>query len=498
MRVLAISIDALDPELTRALIDDGELPTLASLLDTGTWAEVDSRADVGSGAVWPTFLTGSDPNAHELYFGWRWDPGAMACTPADHAPAFWEAMRAKGEPVGQFDVPFATTEPVAGGFSVSGWGAHQEILGSLDFYPAWVRELVKSKGRHPYQGLPETPLRFRDRASREELSAACVRSAAMRADLVIRLMDRAEARTNFVNFSEVHRASHQLWRTADPYHPLYTGLGSSERGLGRPDIRDVYREVDRQAGRMIEAAGPETAVAVFSLHGMRPTLGIPAILEPLLVELGFAARGEFTDLSWGGRARALFGTAKRRAPAPLKRLYHRATTTELRHRLATPTMVRPYAWPRTRAFALPTDQHGYVKVNLAGRETEGIVPESEYVDTCDELERILLGLRNADGERLVTDVLRPEREWGEPPQRLPDLIAHWAEPAFAGRVRAVSGSVAVEADPDRPDRIGQHAPHGVCILDPRLTSKSVGEVVAGKDLHRLLVGEAAGAPTATV
>ena len=45
-------------------------------------------------------------------------------------------------------------------------------------------------------------------------------------------------------------------------------------------------------------------------------------------------------------------------------------------------------WARTRAFSLPSDMTAYVRVNLKGREPEGVVAAGhEYEALCDELDR---------------------------------------------------------------------------------------------------------------
>ena len=76
-RVLAIGIDAAEANFVRQLIDLGELPALKSLLadeKSGKWLTVRSPAHIGSGAVWPTFMTAEEPNAHGMYSEWSWRP----------------------------------------------------------------------------------------------------------------------------------------------------------------------------------------------------------------------------------------------------------------------------------------------------------------------------------------------------------------------------------------------------------------------------------------
>ena len=69
-------------------------------------------------------------------------------------------------------------------------------------------------------------------------------------------------------------------------------------------------------------------------------------------------------------------------------------------------MLPAYDWANTRAFSLPTDQYGWIRVNLMGREAQGTVPVDQYDETCGELKEMLLGLVNDEGQPLVQDVVR--------------------------------------------------------------------------------------------
>lgn len=60
-----------------------------------------------------------------------------------------------------------------------------------------------------------------------------------------------------------------------------------------------------------------------------------------------------------------------------------------------------------RAFALPSYYDGRIRINLAGRESEGHVPVSEYEAECDEIETLLDACRDAaTGEKVVERVER--------------------------------------------------------------------------------------------
>jgi predicted AlkP superfamily phosphohydrolase/phosphomutase len=152
--------------------------------------------------------------------------------------------------------------------------------------------------------------------------------------------------------------------------------------------------------------------------------------------------------------------------------------------LARPTMLPVYDWKNTRAFSLPSDQYGWIRVNLAGREAQGSVPLDEYSETCEQLEKLLLGLVNEEGQPLVQDITRtaPTRA-GALGNPLPDLVVHWRDAAFAWPVK-IRGSK-VQVQPVGKKTTGQHASEGFCIYRGAGVQNLNG-TVAAKDLGRLI------------
>jgi hypothetical protein len=64
-------------------------------------------------------------------------------------------------------------------------------------------------------------------------------------------------------------------------------------------------------------------------------------------------------------------------------------------------------WPSMRWFALPTFADGHVRVNLAGREANGVVPAERYGETLEEIESVLRACRDArTGEPIVEGFIR--------------------------------------------------------------------------------------------
>lgn len=488
-RILAIGIDAAEASFVRQLIEQGELPALRSLLadnECGRWLSVQSPAHIGSGAVWPTFITGEEPTSHGVYSEWGWRPETMSLSRyhGRHLTPFWRPLAEQGIPVGVFDVPFALPVGVSKGFEVFEWWAHDSTGAGLQAGPDEVLSSVKQSPAHPLSANRFVNTTPDDPRDLKELTVACIEGVRVRGMLAQRLIRETSPRLSLIVFPEIHHAGHQMWHTIEPNHQVYSARKLNSGHALAPLLKDVYRAVDQQIGGLIEAAGNGATVMVFALHGMRPALGFPAFLGPLLTERGFSSLESWSSQSWTRRALSLLAATKSHTPDRLKKLYYKLTPTETTHKLARPTMIPVYDWQNTRAFSLPTDQYGWIRINLVGREAQGSVPLDQYNETCRQLEELLLGLANEDGQSLVRDVVRTAANAeGALSNPLPDLVVHWQFAAFAAPLKIQDSQVQVE--PVGKKSTGQHASEGFCIYRGRHTWGSEG-VVAAKDLGRLM------------
>ena len=490
-RVLAVGLDAAEPEFVRRMTGRGELPALGRLLAEGSWGRVEAGARVGSGAVWPTFFTGAGAAEHGVYSDWCWQPETMSLArhDASRLAPFWKGLADAGATVGVLDVPFAPLVGLSRGFEISEWGAHDSFEGRMKFGPAGIaRLLTEGVAPHPFSSDGRGAARPDDSDGLRKLSAACLEGARLRGELASRLIRETAPDLSVIVFPELHHAAHRLWHTVAPDDDLYARGAPPDSGPAgpiSPTLADIMREVDTQIARLMDAAGGDAAVLVFSLHGMRPARGLPAFLAPLLGELGFARTAGWESLSWKGRALSLVSAVKRRAPAGLKKLYHGNLPQSVTLRLAQPTMLPAYDWARTRAFALPTDQHGWVRVNLAGREARGCVPAAGYEDVCREVEEAVRAVRTEDGRPLVGDVVRTAADAGEAMSlRVPDLVVHWHDAAFELPVRV--GRLLLEAHPAAAGLTGQHSPEGFCVWKSR-GAPPAPDALDATELHRMMI-----------
>jgi predicted AlkP superfamily phosphohydrolase/phosphomutase len=486
-RVLAIGIDAAEPTLIRQLIEQDKLPTLKSLLAEGKWLRVKSPAHIGSGSVWPTFITGEEATRHGVYGEWAWQPQQMAVHRYNgrNLTPFWKALTDEGLRVGLLDVPFAPFLGLSEGFELSEWGPHDLLEGRRKISPAAVNDLVsQSVGPHPLHLDRLDVEGARDHHGLTKLTDECLEGVKLRGALAQQLLSKTKPQFSVIVFTEIHHTGHYLWHTIAPDHalyqqPLFKNLPRLKWGL-----EDIYCEVDRQIGGLLETVGSDATVLAFSLHGMKPSHGVPTLLEPLLCELGYAKRTDWATKSWTERGLALIASAKRNSPSAVKKAYYKMLPPTTTHRIARPTMLASYHWEHTRAFALPADQHGWVHINLKGREVKGIVPPEQYEEICQELEQMLLGLKASDGRPVVHHVVRTAQNVDQAmDQILPDLVVHWEDTAFSTPLTLKD--TGLQTEPAGKKFTGRHAVDGFCILkDPKRPYE--GDTLPATEIHRVI------------
>jgi predicted AlkP superfamily phosphohydrolase/phosphomutase len=461
--VLAIALDSAEATVVRKLADEGSMPAVAELLRRGAWRTVRSPVVVGSATVWPTFFSGAPPEEHGLYGEWVWDPDAMEMRRpvTDHVVPFWEDAALT---VGALGIPLARHSELRGGWRLSGWGLHDRWGSDAGLGPTLSIDGKRAPTLppHPFDAISTTPKSSTNRAGLQRLARACLAGAHARGDVAEELLRSSPPDLALVVFTEIHHASHHLWQTTWPEHPFYAGL---EPGL-KPDLLDIYRVVDDQVGRLAELA---RETIVFALHGMGPSRGIVGILNEVLESAGEAA----IDRGPASTPARVLAAAKRRVPERVKERWYARAPRRLTEAVAHANLLPRLRWEETRAFAMTTDQHGRVQVNLRGREARGVVEPSEYEPLLARLEGLLLGLEDDDGQRLVGRVMR----YGSPegPTRAPDLIVHWADAAH------LPGSdVTVH-----PELTGQHLSDGFCVLPEPLDDPGLPDVLEAGELAEL-------------
>jgi predicted AlkP superfamily phosphohydrolase/phosphomutase len=204
------------------------------------------------------------------------------------------------------------------------------------------------------------------------------------------------------------------------------GLDADSRNVLENALSDIYERMDRGLGRIV-AAVPDADVIVTTPMGMGVNMSrvdlLPGMLEAVLSGDGSASpksESRTERFLWWLRA-SVPTSVRAKAAAAL----HGPLTRETTMRLS----ALGVDWSRTPAFMLPSDHFGQVRLNVRGRERDGIVDPAAVGDLVDEIRTGLLSYRDPDGEPAVAavDHAPDALGTGERSELLPDLVVRWTE-----------------------------------------------------------------------
>ena len=66
-RVVIMGFDGMDPTLARKFMDEGKLPNLKKLAESGTFSKLETTQPSESPVAWASFATGVNPGKHNIY-----------------------------------------------------------------------------------------------------------------------------------------------------------------------------------------------------------------------------------------------------------------------------------------------------------------------------------------------------------------------------------------------------------------------------------------------
>ena len=430
-RVLLIGLDGADPELAARWMQEGRLPHLQALAERGILSPLEGVLPPVTYPAWTTCITGVNPGKHGITDFTEMIPGEYAIrflnSTDRKAPALWNILSDAGKRVCVLGVPGTYPPEPVNGIFVSGFDSPVSETTDRSFiYPeeAWSR--VRGWRFAPFQEHRITrdwygkALRLLKETIQEKTDIAC------------RLLKDEPWDFFMVVFGEADTASHHFWPLEDEQSPRRTG----DRVELQHPIRSIYECLDATVGRLVAAAGEDTLVLIVSDHGFGGA-GIETVhLNNFLAEHGWLHYGAASGSPL--KKLALRWLPAKGRGALFRRFQSMAARAESRSRFG------GIDWQHTRAWSDELDYFPAVRLNLAGREPEGIVPEEKYQDTVKEL-CVLLETFSPVSRALPRDAVY-EGPWTS---RAPDIIVElaWKEGYRYSCTRARGGSAVETLNP---------------------------------------------------
>ena len=422
-----LQFDAASARLLDRLLTEDRLPTLAALRDRGVWRQLDAPATEFAAGAQHTLYSGVELGDHGLFYPFQWsaqDQRVHYMGHFDAPPPIWEQLGRQGTRTLAVD-PYESRPPAdpPPGQLVCGWQLHDRVVLQEWASPGDThRRLERLFG--PPQPVDEV---FGRHSVREMLGLRrrLLGAPGRVADAAQLLMAEETFDLAWLTFCAAHVAGHQFWDLSqlDP-----EGLDdSAERILSRT-LEDVYVAVDAAIGRVLGSLPPGGDLIVLSPVGMDVNTSradllpemLSAILDPDPENGGVGARTESRRSIWWLRAALPSGLRAKVANA-----LPESAALELTARLE----MRGMDWSSTRAFAHPAENQGYIRLNLRGRERDGIVDPADADDLMDEIAAGILSFCELDGSPAVKSVEKVRERFGsgDRAHQLPDLIVKWVD-----------------------------------------------------------------------
>lgn len=420
-----LQLDAASASVLERLLGTGCLPTLAGLRDRGVWRDLDAPATQFAAGAQHSLYSGVELGEHGLFYPFQWSAEEqrvryMAAFPAP--PPIWERLGRRGTRTLAVD-PYESRPPAEEppGALVCGWQLHDRVV-----LREWSAPGTTHRRLERLFGAPQPVDEVFGRHSVDEmlgLRRRLLGAPGRVADAAGLLLGEEPFDLAWLTFCAAHVAGHQFFDLSQ--------LDGAEldadaaRVLGST-LDDVYAAIDVALARVLAALPPDADVMVISPVGMEVNTSradmLPEMLQAILSgrRATEPERASSSGAIWKLRAALPSGTRAKVAGALPERV-----ALDLTARLE----LRGMDWSTTTAFAHPAENQGYIRLNLKGRERDGIVEPADAPALLDRIADGILTFTDLDGAPAVKSVERVAELFpvGARAGQLPDLIVKWVD-----------------------------------------------------------------------
>ncbi|MFQ5669772.1 MAG: tetratricopeptide repeat protein [Acidobacteriota bacterium] len=288
-RVLLVGWDGADWNILDPLLEKGELPHLAHLIEAGARARLKTVAPVLSPVIWTSIATGVRPEKHGIVDFVAVDPKTGRQVPVTsnlrRVPALWNLVSERGLQVGM--IAWWATWPAeqVRGYLVSDRIAYQLFgLGERlpdspegKTWPPGLIDEIRPLIERPEEVNDDEVRRFANLpADQKDLSPAdlellsqfkvVLAATDTYEKIALRLANRDHPALRSVYFEASDTAAHLFM----PFRsPRRAGVDPDRFAIWRESVDAVYRHLDEILGRLLRTVDEKTTVLVVSDHGFR-------------------------------------------------------------------------------------------------------------------------------------------------------------------------------------------------------------------------------------
>lgn len=377
MKILLLGLDCAAPEL---LFGDEQLVNFRRLMQMGCYGELESTIPPITVPAWMCLSTSQDPGSLGVYgfrnrIDYSYSGLGIANSKSIQELALWDQVAREGKRAVIVGVPPSYPPRKVNGICV-GCFLTPDPAKDVYTHPASVKEeIAELVGEYAVdvKGF---------RTDKKDWLLEQIHSMSRKQFDVVRHFLKSSA-WDYFHFVEIglDRLHHGFWQFHDPKHVQYVP-GNPYQQV----IRDYYRYLDHELGKILELLTDDTIVLVASDHGAKPLDGGFCVNE-WLVQEGWLVLNDY------------------------------------------PKEITPFSkldvnWEKTRVWS----EGGYyarVFFNVKGREPHGTIGKADYETFRDEVKARLEATVDDKGRRMGTQVFKPEEVYKNVRNVAPDLIVHF-------------------------------------------------------------------------
>lgn len=450
-RILIIGLDGATWDVLGPQIEQGAMPYLARMRAEGAHGVLTSTLPPLTAPAWSSFQTGVNPGKHAVFDFVQYVPGSyqptfvssrsMAC------PTIWELLGNEGVRMVVVGIPMSYPPQTVNGVMVSGL-LTPSLRSPFTHPPHLKRELRRAIGH--YRFLAKQEVFFLKGLSRflDEL----IETEKKRVETARYLLERWDWDIAMIQIQSTDNLQHALW-------PLLNGSNGQLSQAKADGVGRFFELVDSAIATLRGLAGDNASTFVISDHGFGPLRRI-VYLDEWLSSAGFL---RYKKRSLRAKSVSMLLHFVRSVDAlQVRRLLFSQKRMEEMSGAARREMIE---WRRSTAFMVGSALYGGIRLNVQGREPEGVIPSNRYDAERSRLIDELTQLQDPEsGTRPVRRVhLREEIYKGQAVSLAPDMLVEPEE----GYI--FSGGFHPEGELFRTPRygrdvVGTHRMEGVYLL----------------------------------
>ncbi|MFC1727641.1 alkaline phosphatase family protein [Patescibacteria group bacterium] len=435
-KVLVIGLDGATFDLIKPWVKNGKLPVFKKLMESGSWGELESTTPPLTPPAWTSAFSGVNPGKHGIFdfFNWEGYQRTPVLSTDIKRPMIWEILGKNKLKTVALNVPITYPPQKIKGVVVSGMQTPdlesefatpkrwQKILKDMDYVIDYgdKGEVVSEKGTYLKKTLQV--IEKREKAA-------------------LKLMEKEDWNLFIAVFTTLDRIQHFFWQD-------------------KSKILKIYQRLEKAIDKLTEAAGENVPLVIFSDHGFGP-LKKDVYLNNFLKDEGLLTVKSTHEIfqKLGLTQKNMTDLANLMTKIGLGSLVGQLSKS-VGDQVSDLVGVGNVDWSKTKAwFASFAGQS--VKLNLKGREPEGVVKKEDLQKTKKRIAEKIADLKDPGSKKKIVKKVhfREDIYHGPYLEKAPDMVVE-AQPGYVFQ-EGFGEKLVMTARQGRAKRTADHHREGI-------------------------------------